>query len=140
MSAICQQDDFGPIDSGSRVRVLCDVHIALKVVRFFQKKNIEAIHVNELPDSFYTSDKDICKFSDQNDYVVVTKDSDFLDSYLVRQTPMKLIKVNLGNISTPELIAIFEQHCDFFTTYFEKGSGCIEVSKNSIFVHEPMRL
>lgn len=67
MPAICQQNDFGPSDPGSRVRVLCDVHIALNVVRFFQKKKVEAIHVNELPDSFYSSDKDICKFSDQND-------------------------------------------------------------------------
>ena len=98
------------------------------------------MHVNGLPDSFYSSDKDICKFSDQNDYVVITKDSDFLDSYLVQQTPTKLIKVNLGNISTSDLIIIFERHFDFFCTYFEKGSGCIEVSKNSLFVHEPMRL
>lgn len=122
------------------MKVLCDVHIALKVVRFFQKNNVEATHVNGLPNSFYSSDKDICKFADQNDHVVLTKDSDFLDSYLVQQTPFKLIKVNLGNISTPELIAILERHLDFLIAYFEKGGGWIEVSKNRIFVHEPMRL
>ena len=82
------------------MKVLCDVHIALKVVRFFQKRNVEAIHVNELPDSCYSSDRKICKFADQNDHVVVTKDSDFLDTFLVQRTPKKLIKINLGNIST----------------------------------------
>ena len=121
------------------MKVLCDVHIALKVVRFFQSKNVNALHVNDLPDSYYSSDKDICKFADKSDYVVVTKDSDFLDTYLVHRTPKSLIKINLGNISTPELIAIFERHLDFFTTYFEKGSGCIEISKHHIFVHEPIR-
>jgi predicted nuclease of predicted toxin-antitoxin system len=59
------------------VKVLCDVHIALKVVRFFQKNNVEATNVNGLPDSFYSSDKDTCKFTDQNDQVVLAKDSDF---------------------------------------------------------------
>jgi predicted nuclease of predicted toxin-antitoxin system len=58
----------------------------------------------------------------------------------VQQTPIKLIKVNLGNISTPELIAILERHLDFLIGYSEKSGGCIEVSKNRIFVHEPMRL
>ena len=121
------------------MNVLCDVHIALKVVRFFQSKNVKAMHVNDLPDSCYSSDKDICKFADQNNFVVVTKDSDFLDTYLVHQTPKSLIKINLGNVSTSELIAIFERHLDFFITYFEKGSGCIEISKHHVFVHEPMQ-
>jgi len=72
------------------MKVLCDVHIALKVVRFFQNNNVEASHANDLPDSFYSSDRDICKFADRNDCVVITKDSDFLNSYLMQQTPMKL--------------------------------------------------
>ncbi len=28
------------------MKVLCDVHISYKIVRFFKKKGIEAIHVN----------------------------------------------------------------------------------------------
>ncbi|MBN1767744.1 MAG: DUF5615 family PIN-like protein, partial [Prolixibacteraceae bacterium] len=43
-------------------------------------------------------DSDLSKYADQNDYVFITKDSDFRDSYFVKQSPKKLIKINLGNI------------------------------------------
>ena len=32
------------------MKVLCDVHTSYKIVRFFNKKGIEAVHVNELSD------------------------------------------------------------------------------------------
>ena len=38
------------------MKVLCDVHIAKKVVRFFQSRDIEAIHVNDILDSWYSKD------------------------------------------------------------------------------------
>lgn len=41
------------------LRVLCDVHIAYKVVRFFEEKGYESIHVNDILDGFYTKDRDI---------------------------------------------------------------------------------
>lgn len=36
-------------------KVLCDVHIAYKVVRFFKSKGHEVIHVNDILDGFRTS-------------------------------------------------------------------------------------
>lgn len=41
------------------MRVLCDVHIAFKIKRFFESKGIEAFHVNHLPNSWFTKDKDL---------------------------------------------------------------------------------
>ncbi len=38
------------------MKVLCDVHISYKVVRFFKQKGVEAVHVNELPDKWFTKD------------------------------------------------------------------------------------
>ena len=33
------------------MKVLCDVHIARKVVRFFQGEGVEAIHINDILES-----------------------------------------------------------------------------------------
>jgi len=41
------------------MRVLCDVHIAFKIKRFFESKGIETFHVNQMPDNWFTKDKDI---------------------------------------------------------------------------------
>jgi len=41
------------------MKILCDVHIAKKVVRFFQEQGIESVHVNDILDSWFTKDESI---------------------------------------------------------------------------------
>ena len=88
------------------MRFLCDVHISYKIVNYLIECGYETIHVNSILNKWQTSDKDICSYADYNDFIVITKDSDFRDSFFVKKTPKKLIKINLGNISNVELIRI----------------------------------
>lgn len=87
-------------------QVLCDVHIALKVVRFFQAKGCKTLQVNEILDGYHTADRKIADFADENAYTLVTKDADFRNSHFIKGSPEKLLKIDLGNISTPMLISI----------------------------------
>ena len=43
----------------------------------------------------------------KNNYVVVTKDSDFVESFLLRREPWKLLLISTGNISNERLEALF---------------------------------
>ena len=63
------------------MKFLCDVHISYKVVKFFSEAGYETIHVNQILESWKTKDKDICEYADKNDFIVITKDYDFRDSY-----------------------------------------------------------
>lgn len=81
------------------MKFLCDVHISYKVTNYLISLGFEAIHVNEILDKWHTKDKDIRRFSDANDLIVITKDADFKNSFLISNTPNKLVKINLGNIS-----------------------------------------
>ena len=92
------------------MKLLCDVHIPFKLVRLLIDLGYEAKHVNELPDKWFTSDQDICKYCDEHNCVVVTKDKDFKDSFLIKREPKKVIKINLGNVSTKDLLLIFNKH------------------------------
>lgn len=40
-------------------KVLCDVHIAIKVAKFFASKGYKAIHVNKILDGYHSKDSDI---------------------------------------------------------------------------------
>ncbi len=119
------------------MKAICDVHIAFKVMYFLQKNGVEAKHINRLMDSYFTIDRDICDFADRGDYVVITKDSDFLDSFLLMNSPKKLLKINLGNISTSRLISILEENMSYLKEFFEKNDGCIEIYEDRIFTHDP---
>lgn len=52
MSELCQAVGIRASHKTSGLmKVLCDVHIARKVARFFEGEGIEAIHVNDILDS-----------------------------------------------------------------------------------------
>src|ERR1051325_11750213 len=91
------------------MKFLCDVHISYKIKKFLSAQNHIAIHVNELPEKSETEDEDICRYVDSENCILITKDADFIDSYYLKQTPKKIIKINLGNIATSELIQILSE-------------------------------
>ena len=69
------------------MKFLCDVHISYKIVRFLRSLKFETIHVNEILEKWHTKDKDICAYADENDFIIITKDSDFKNSFLISNTP-----------------------------------------------------
>ena len=90
------------------MKVICDVHLPKRLVLFLTENGIEAIHGSEILDGWQTKDRDFCKYADENNYVIISKDSDFRNSHFLQNTPQKLIKVNLGNISNDSLVNIFK--------------------------------
>lgn len=114
------------------MKFLCDVHISYKISQHLKSLGFEVLHVNEILDKWHTRDKEICKYADLNDFVVVTKDSDFRDSYFINNTPKKLIKINLGNISNHHLMEILSENIDSIQRLNMKLSFLIEVEIDSI--------
>ena len=91
------------------MKFLCDVHISIKLAKHINNLGFECIHINTILDKWFTPDSAIAKFTDLNDLILITKDFDFKNSFLIHKTPKKIIKINLGNISNPQLIKIFDQ-------------------------------
>jgi predicted nuclease of predicted toxin-antitoxin system len=114
------------------MKFLCDVHISYKLVKHLRLLGFEVIHVNEILDKWITSDSKICNFADQNDLVVITKDSDFRNSFYIKKSPKKLIKINLGNISNQELIQIFSANLQHFRVLNNNEMFIVEIDKSSI--------
>lgn len=114
------------------MKFLCDVHISFKLVRFLNSSGFEATHVNEMLNKSETKDAEICRFADENRLTIITKDSDFKDTYLVNRSPQKLIKINLGNIPNNDLIQIFEKHINHIAKLDKKSSFLVEIDRNDI--------
>ena len=114
------------------MKVLCDVHISYKVVKFFRDQDLDAIHVNDILDKWFTKDKEIIEFADKNDYIILTKDIDFRNSHFLQNTPKKLIKISLGNISNLALIEILNQNLQNLRKIAKNDSFLVEVDSNFI--------
>lgn len=116
------------------MKVLCDVHIARKVVQFFQENGIESVHVNDILDSWYTKDQDIVDYADRHNYTVMSKDQDFKNSHLIKKTPTRLLKINLGNISTQKLIEILGKNLELLKEKFAKERCLVEINRDTILI------
>ena len=114
------------------MRFLCDVHISYKIANHLISLGFETIHVNRILDKWNTRDKDICDYADSNNLIVITKDSDFRDSFFIKQTPKKHIKINLGNISIQELIEILSENIDSIKKLNSKSFFLVEIDKENI--------
>lgn len=112
------------------MKFLCDVHIARKVAKWLEEKQCTGIHLNDILDKWFTSDTKISKYVDENDFILVTKDNDFRNSFFIRRTPRKLIKINSGNTSNEELIQLLDKNFLLIEQLNQHAIFYLELSKN----------
>ena len=118
------------------MKFLCDVHISYSLVNQLKKLGFDAIHVNELPDKWFSSDKFILNYADESDRIVITKDSDFKNSFYINRTPAKLIKINLGNIANSTLIETILENIRQIEELNKSPYFLIEVDAENIFYNK----
>ncbi|HEV2831821.1 MAG TPA: DUF5615 family PIN-like protein [Hanamia sp.] len=92
------------------MKFLLDAQLPPSLKQLFVKKGFDCIHTLDLEDGNDTSDKIINKISVAEQRIVITKDSDFYDSFIIKNKPYKLILVKLGNTSKKEVIQFFNDH------------------------------
>jgi len=87
-----------------------------------------------LPKQNATPDREIIQLADQEERIVVSKDSDFLDNYILDDRPHKLLLVSTGNINNDDLIHLFEQNLETLQSLFEENA-VIAINEDEIQVH-----
>jgi predicted nuclease of predicted toxin-antitoxin system len=107
------------------MKFLCDVHISYKLVNAIINLGFECVHVNTILDKWYSKDAAIAKYADDNNYIIITKDADFRNSFFVNKSPKKLIKINLGNITNIELIKLISDNIINFNNLVANHSNFI---------------
>ncbi len=116
------------------MKYLIDAQLPLKLKNLLSSKGYDAIHTLELEQQNRTSDLIIIEHSKAAECVIITKDSDFLLSYLLNKTPRKLLIVKTGNISNKALINLFDLNIGAIDNHFLNHS-LIELYKDEIVVH-----
>jgi len=116
------------------VRVLVDAHLPKRLSEFLLAHDIESKHTLDLPKKNATPDTEIIQFADDEDRIVISKDSDFLDNYILDGSPKKLLIVSTGNINNRNLIQLFEKNLETLKSLFEENS-VIEIDEEEIRVH-----
>jgi predicted nuclease of predicted toxin-antitoxin system len=88
----------------------------------------------DLPNGNRTSDADIIGIADQEGRIVVTKDDDFVNSFLVRHQPQKLLLISTANIRNAELDALLSANFATIESLFA-DHDFIEINRTALIVH-----
>ena len=65
------------------MKFIVDANLPFRLALNLRIKGFDALHTDDLPDKERTTDKQINTISVEQDRIVITKDSDFLDSHLI---------------------------------------------------------
>ena len=117
------------------MKFLVDAQLPIRLARFLQVSGYDTLHTRDLPQQNATSDSQINEISIQDKRIVITKDSDFVDSFMTIQKPFKLLLVTTGNIKNSELEQIFTDNLSMLIDLFEHHNY-IEISRDNIIVHQ----
>jgi len=94
----------------------------------------DATHSLDLPLGNRSADEDITAVAIKENRIVVTKDADFVRSYLLRGEPPKLLLVSAGNVGNDELCALFTGNLGALEKAFV-GASFVEISRSALTVH-----
>lgn len=90
------------------MKFLIDAQLPRRLAAELKQAGFEATHTLELPEGNRTTDQALIKLSIADHAVLITKDSDFVQSFLLKREPWKLLLVSTGNISNDELMKLFQ--------------------------------
>jgi len=119
------------------MKYIVDAQLPKKLSKWMNSNGYEAIHTLDLPAKNDTQDLEIIRISTEiDDSVVVSKDKDFPDYRFIKGLPYRLLWITTGNIINKELFAMFERVFAQIDHEFKEGKLFIELSNDSIVIHE----
>ena len=117
------------------MKFLIDAQLPVRLSHLLKSMGHDAIHTKELALKNATPDTEINTLSICEQRIVITKDSDFWDSFYVNQEPYKLLLVTTGNISNKELESLFVKNLEQLVDLLEQHY-LIEMSLDIVIVHQ----
>jgi predicted nuclease of predicted toxin-antitoxin system len=94
------------------VKFIVDAQLPKVLSELLKYRGYDSLHTLDLENRNATSDTVITKLALEQSRIVITKDSDFIESFLLKSEPRKLIIVRTGNIPNKLLLKIFDDNLD----------------------------
>lgn len=116
------------------MKFIVDAQLPKTLSDLLNHNGLDSIHTLELPERNATDDKTIVRIASNEGRIIITKDSDFLESYLLYGVPDKLIVIKTGNISNRELLKLFQENLQVICKLI-KRSNYIEITRFEIAEH-----
>ena len=116
------------------MKFLIDAQLPKRLAAELKQAGFEATHTLELPEGNRTTDRALIELSTTGQSILVTKDSDFVQSFLIKREPWKLLLVSTGNISNDDLMKLFKLNLDHIVESLTT-SDFVELNRTNLICH-----
>ena len=117
------------------MKFLVDAQLPISLAKWLKQRGYDTLHTRDLPQQNATSDAKINEISLQQERIVITKDSDFVNSFMTIQKPYKLLLITTGNIKNSDLERIFTNNLLILVDLLQ-NHDYVEMSRDEIIVHQ----
>lgn len=109
-----------------------DTQLPPALARWLKTRGYDAVHTMHFPNGHLMTDLQIHDIATRETRIIVTKDNDFHEKFMLKGAPPKVLLLQFGNCSNRDLLAQFEIHFDRVRERFEQGAGLVLFSWNKI--------
>lgn len=116
------------------MKFLVDAQLPRRLAYRLRDAGHDVLHTLDLPKGNRTTDTEINDISIREGRVVVSKDADFVNSFLLSRRPQKLLLISTGNIKNADLEAIFVAQIPTLASAFA-NLDYLELTRTALIAH-----
>ncbi len=109
---------------------LVDTQLPPGLTMFLAKAGQNAKHTIDYAEGALMKDQKIIEIASAENRIIITKDRDFLDYYILKGAPPKVLLIQLGNATNKNLIESLNKHLVSIVTGFSEGHNLISLQHN----------
>jgi len=99
-------------------KFVVDTQLPPSLAEFLRRRDLNATHVTDYPSGAFTSDKEIIRIAAEEQRIVISKDRDFLDYFLLKGFPPAVLLFQIGNCKNSELFSLLDNQLNTILLQF----------------------
>lgn len=116
------------------MRFLVDAQLPRRFAGWLAEAGHDALHTLDMPLKNRTPDAEVVARAVKDGRIVVSKDADFMQSYLLTGEP-PLLLISTGNISNAELEKLVRSNLAAIEAAFA-ANRLVEITRDALVIHE----
>ncbi len=97
-----------------------DTQLPPSLAEFFRRRGFNATHVIDYPEGALMSDSEIISIATMENRIVITKDIDFFDYFLLKGYSPAIVLLQLGNIKNLNLFLFLDKQIETIISLFKE--------------------
>ncbi len=119
-----------------KLRFIVDTQLPPSLAEYLRRREFDATHVVDYPSGSLTSDAEIISIAVKEERIIISKDIDFFDYFLLKGYPPSVILLQLGNIKNSDLFEFLGKQIETIIILFvEKQERLLLINHHKITVY-----